>query len=123
MSRLATFLLLAATAASVSAYTIVVPRAEDQEFPGGPGMWPEPDIYNTYPDVDWNRTYGAFEPQQIHLSLADEAKYARIEFATLSPADHAVFKYWPKKTHIVASEIIHAEVGHLDRLRYKHNIT
>ena len=75
----------------------MVPRDEAQEFPGGPGLWPEPDRYNTYPCVNWNRTYGAFEPQQIHLSIADDSKLARIEFATLSSAQQSAFKYWPKK--------------------------
>ncbi|KAI9260762.1 Metallo-dependent phosphatase-like protein [Phascolomyces articulosus] len=99
---------VAAATTFVSAYTIVVPRDQDQEFPGGPGLWPEPDRYNTYPDVNWNRTYEAFEPQQIHLSLADDSKYARIEFATLSPAEQSSFKYWPKK-HDKSVEIVQPE--------------
>ncbi|KAG2224631.1 hypothetical protein INT45_007876 [Circinella minor] len=99
MPKLTSLLLLLTTVTItfVSGYTIIVPRDEAQEFPGGPGLWPEPDRYNTYPDVNWNRTYGAFEPQQIHLSIGDDSKFARVEFATLSSAQQSAFRYWPKK--------------------------
>ncbi|KAI7884965.1 Metallo-dependent phosphatase [Lichtheimia hyalospora FSU 10163] len=62
-----------------------------------------PDKFNTALGVEWNRTYGQTEPQQIHLSFGSDSKYARIQFATLSPIDQAVLKYWPKSRHASAS--------------------
>lgn len=66
-----------------------------QEAPGSPGLWPVPDAFNTV--VDWNRTRTPTEPQQIHLSLASDAEYARVQFATLQDVNSSILKYWPKK--------------------------
>ncbi|KAF7731024.1 hypothetical protein EC973_001070 [Apophysomyces ossiformis] len=63
---------------------------------GGPGKWSVPDLYNTMIGDDWNRTYGPAEPQQIHLSLASEAKYAKVQFATTSETKRSFLRYWPK---------------------------
>lgn len=80
----------------------LVRRQSEVELPGSPGEYSAPDYYNTHTGVDWNRTYGAHEPQQIHLSLTSESKYARVEFATLESVSKAIFKYWPKnKAHAV----------------------
>lgn len=76
---------------------------EEQEPAGSPGLMTVPDNFNTALGVEWNRTYGQTEPQQIHLSFASDSKYARIQFATLSPIDQAVLKYWPKNRHASTS--------------------
>ncbi|KAI8086736.1 Metallo-dependent phosphatase-like protein [Halteromyces radiatus] len=56
-----------------------------------------PDQYNTFGNVNWNRTYGPTEPQQIHISLANDAKYAKVQFATSQAIQGGQLKYWSKK--------------------------
>jgi hypothetical protein len=64
---------------------------------GFPGMKCNPDAYNTL-DKNWNRIYTEFEPQQIHISITDEAQHVRVQFVTLSPIHHSVLKYWLKSS-------------------------
>ncbi|KAG0166853.1 hypothetical protein DFQ30_006647 [Apophysomyces sp. BC1015] len=97
---------------------------------GGPGQWSTPDLYNTISGDDWNRTYAPTEPQQIHLSIASEAEYAKVQFATTSEILKALFKYWPKAQN--DSKLIVTIAGHEDwtfvdggeekRRLYLHNI-
>lgn len=62
---------------------------------GFPGLKCKPDAYNTL-DSDWNRTYAPSDPQQILISITDDAKNVRFQFATLGPIDHSVVQFWPK---------------------------
>jgi hypothetical protein len=62
---------------------------------GGPGLFSAPDAYNSF--GNWNRTYGPAEPQQIHLSIANEAKFAKVQFATSQAVQSTLLRYWPKK--------------------------
>lgn len=68
---------------------------EEEEPIGSPGVLPAPDQYNSF--ISWNRTYAPTEPQQIHISLGNDAKYAKIQFATTAPIKGGILKYWPKK--------------------------
>jgi hypothetical protein len=63
--------------------------------PGAPGTQCYADPYNSLGN-DWNKTYGATEPQQLHMSWMDESNYARIQFATLDKIEKSVLVYWPK---------------------------
>ncbi|ORZ15314.1 Metallo-dependent phosphatase-like protein [Absidia repens] len=76
---------------------ISVGFGKKEAFVGGPGLLSAPDSYNSFGQVDWNRTYGPIEPQQIHISLANEAKYAKVQFATTQSVNDTLLKYWPKK--------------------------
>src|SRR5690348_7938431 len=67
-----------------------------QEHVGAPGVLPAPDEYNTF-GIDWNRTYAPTEPQQIHISLGNDARYAKIQFATTATIKGGVLKYKEKK--------------------------
>lgn len=97
-------LILGAWAVSAIASPALMSRAEEEQEPAGsPGLMTVPDNFNTALGVEWNRTYGQTEPQQIHLSFGSDSKYARIQFATLSPIDQAVLKYWPKNRHASTS--------------------
>lgn len=96
-------LLLATIVQAAAAGDRLVRRQDEVELPGTPGHYSAPDYYNSHIGVDWNRTYDVYEPQQIHLSLGSESKFARVEFATLESVYKAIFKYWPKsKKHLVA---------------------
>ncbi|CAO3623037.1 unnamed protein product [Cunninghamella echinulata] len=68
---------------------------EEEEPIGSPGVLPAPDQYNSF--TNWNRTYAPTEPQQIHISLGNDARYAKIQFATAAPIKGGILKYWPKK--------------------------
>ncbi|KAG2174865.1 hypothetical protein INT43_005927 [Umbelopsis isabellina] len=63
------------------------------QLDGGPGqLWK----YDEFNGGDWNRTYGAIEPQQIHISISSESEYAKVQFATAAKTENAILKYWPK---------------------------
>jgi hypothetical protein len=66
-------------------------------IPGSPGNMCYADAYNTIPGYNWNYTYATTEPQQIHISLTDDSKTARVQFATLGQIDQSILEYWPKK--------------------------
>ncbi|GAA5815790.1 hypothetical protein MFLAVUS_009305 [Mucor flavus] len=76
---------------------------------GSPGMMCYADSYNVLGN-NWNRTYTAYEPQQIHISLTDDAKYARVQFATLGSIRYSILQYWPKRNndhhHLYRDKII-----------------
>lgn len=97
------FILFAASFAVAKASSIfpggneLVARKSDIKYNGSPGAVCYADAYNNLGN-NWNHTYTDFEPQQIHLSLTDDAKYARVQFATLGEIKHSVLQYWPK-TH------------------------
>lgn len=78
-------------------FSIILAIAAEDAPVGGPGLFPAPDTYNSFGIADWNRTYGPAEPQQIHLSIANEAKFAKVQFATSQAVQGALLKYWPKK--------------------------
>ncbi|OZJ02775.1 hypothetical protein BZG36_03480 [Bifiguratus adelaidae] len=61
---------------------------------GGPGELATRDLYNA--NTNWNRTYAPAEPQQIHISITDNAQYAKVQFATLEEIKTPLFQYWPK---------------------------
>ncbi|KAG0176989.1 hypothetical protein DFQ29_005370 [Apophysomyces sp. BC1021] len=124
-----------ATLQSYTTYMYLQTRAIDRRHTidkssGGPGQWSTPDLYNTISGDDWNRTYAPTEPQQIHLSIASEAEYAKVQFATTSEILKALFKYWPKAQN--DSKLIVTIAGHEDwtfvdggeekRRLYLHNI-
>ncbi|KAI9317013.1 Metallo-dependent phosphatase-like protein [Dichotomocladium elegans] len=90
-----------------------------------------PDQFNTALNVNWNRTYGPFEPQQIHLSLATDSQYARFEFLTTSPIDKAILRYWPKSdysavtratTTLEGDSWVYVDGGEERRVRHMHLI-
>lgn len=68
----------------------------DEIVNGSPGAMCYADNYNTLGN-NWNHTYSFSEPQQLHISLTDDAKYARVQFATLGEIHNSVLQYWPKK--------------------------
>ncbi|KAI7890591.1 Metallo-dependent phosphatase-like protein [Mucor mucedo] len=39
------------------------------------------------------------EPQQLHISLTDDATHARVQFATLGKIQDSVLAYWPKREY------------------------
>lgn len=82
-------------ASLVSAAAVLGPRSE-AEPNGSPGLMCYADVYNTL-GSNWNKTYASVEPQQIHLSLTDDAQFVRVQFATLEQVDHSILKYWPSK--------------------------
>lgn len=63
---------------------------------GSPGNVCYADMYNAIGN-NWNHTYTPSEPQQIHISLTDDAKNARVQFATVGQIDQSILQYWPKK--------------------------
>ncbi|OZJ01912.1 hypothetical protein BZG36_05102, partial [Bifiguratus adelaidae] len=66
-----------------------------RKLPGGPGELATRDIYNDNSDNNnWNRTYAPAEPQQIHISITDNAEYAKVQFATLEEVKTPLFQYW-----------------------------
>jgi hypothetical protein len=81
----------------VTSATALIPRTKG-EANGSPGLMCYADAYNTL-NNDWNKTYTSTEPQQIQLSLTDDAQYARIQFATLGQVDLSILKYWPSKAY------------------------
>jgi hypothetical protein len=98
------FLLAIASFAVAEASSLLSPRGlvERDNINGSPGNVCYADTYNALGN-NWNHTYTAFEPQQIHISLTDDSKNARVQFATLGQVDHSVLQYWPKKdTHRTA---------------------
>lgn len=68
----------------------------EEVFNGSPGFMCYADNYNILGN-NWNHTYTMSEPQQIHISLTDDATHARVQFATLGEIDDSVLTYWPKK--------------------------
>lgn len=112
------FILFAASIAVAKASSIfpggneLVARKSDIKYNGSPGAVCYADAYNSL-ENNWNHTYTDFEPQQIHLSLTDDAKYARVQFATLGEIKHSVLQYWPKtyfNKHIKSITTIKGEV-------------
>lgn len=87
------------TAKSIS----VLPETNKRKVPpeelpnGSPGIMCYADTYNKLGN-SWNRTYTSTEPQQIHISLTDDARYARVQFATLGKIRYSLLQYWPKRT-------------------------
>lgn len=77
---------------------------------GFPGLKCNADAYNVL-DKNWNRTYTEFEPQQIHISITDEAQNVRVQFVTLSPINHSVLKYWLKSGSSSSATTIKGEVN------------
>lgn len=75
------------------------PTADDI-FNGSPGFMCYADSYNALGN-NWNRTYSLLEPQQLHISLTDDATHARVQFATLGEIQNSVLNYWPKKDNYV----------------------
>ncbi|CEP17620.1 hypothetical protein [Parasitella parasitica] len=71
--------------------------AEEDEPNGSPGQMCYADAYNSI-HGDWNKSYSAQDPQQIYISLTDDANSARVQFATLGEIEESVLVYWPKKT-------------------------
>lgn len=108
------FILFAASFAIAKASSIfpdgneLVARKSDIKSNGSPGAMCYADAYNNL-GTNWNRTYTDFEPQQIHISLTDDAKHARVQFATLGEIKHSVLKYWPK-SHKKSITTIQGEV-------------
>ncbi|KAI9261716.1 Metallo-dependent phosphatase-like protein [Sporodiniella umbellata] len=96
---------------------------------GSPGLVCHPDAYNSL-GHDWNRTYSATEPQQVHTSLLEDSKAIRVQFATLSPISQSVLAYWPKsdgldsskKTLVTGEDSIFVDGGLFRRKLYLHNI-
>ncbi|CAO3646222.1 unnamed protein product [Cunninghamella blakesleeana] len=94
---------------------------------GSPGVLPAPDKYNTF-GVDWNRTYAPTEPQQVHISLGNDAKFIRIQFATLAPIKGGILKYnekkHPKKSVVVkhSEDVTFVDGGIAQRPLYLHTI-
>lgn len=80
----------------VQCSTIVARAQEEDVANGSPGAVCYADAYNDLGN-NWNHTYAPTEPQQIHMSLADDSKFARVQFATLDSIDSSVLAYWPKK--------------------------
>lgn len=68
------------------------------EANGSPGSVCYADAYNNLGN-NWNRTYTNTEPQQLHISLTDDAIFARVQFATLGEIKKSILQYWPKKDH------------------------
>ncbi|CAO3645069.1 unnamed protein product [Cunninghamella blakesleeana] len=98
-----------------------------EEMPGSPGVLTAPDKYNTF-GVDWNRTYKSTEPQQIHISFGSDAKYVKIQFATIAPINSGILKYnekkHPKRSIVVKQndDFIFVDGGIAQRPLYLHNI-
>ncbi len=69
---------------------------KSEEVNGSPGMMCYADAYNSLGN-NWNRTYTNNEPQQLHISLTDDATFARVQFATLGEIKNSYLQYWPKK--------------------------
>lgn len=61
-------------------------------LPGSPGTRAVQDQFNA--NGIWNRTYGPYEPQQIHMAWMPDGKNCRIQFATLASLDNALLQYW-----------------------------
>lgn len=97
------FLVAIATFAVAEATSVLAPRGLVERVsgppaPGAPGVMCYADNYNTIPGYNWNHTYTATEPQQVHISLTDDAKTARVQFATLGQIEQSVLDYWPKQS-------------------------
>lgn len=87
---------------------------------GGPGqLWK----YDEFNGGDWNRTYGATEPQQIHISISSESEYAKVQFATAAKIENAILKYWPKNDARKTTQIKGGEVNRLFRFPIMFHIT
>ncbi|KAK4517152.1 uncharacterized protein ATC70_000483 [Mucor velutinosus] len=65
------------------------------EANGAPGQMCYADAYNSV-HGGWNRTYAPNDPQQIYISLTDDADFARVQFATLGEIKQSTLQYWPK---------------------------
>jgi hypothetical protein len=81
--------------------------ASSVQLKGGPGGQWDYDQFNV---GDWNRTYGATEPQQIHISISSEAEYAKVQFATQEEVESAILNYWPKSSPHKSIQIKGGEV-------------
>lgn len=93
------FLVAIASFAVAEASSLLSPRAaleRRDDINGSPGNVCYADAYNALGN-NWNHTYALSEPQQIHISLTDDAKFARVQFATLGQIQESVLQYWPKK--------------------------
>ncbi|CAO3653658.1 unnamed protein product [Mucor hiemalis] len=126
------FILFAASFAIAKASSIfpdgneLVARKSDIKSNGSPGAMCYADAYNNL-GTNWNRTYTDFEPQQIHISLTDDAKHARVQFATLGEIKHSVLKYWPKShkksiTTIQGENWVFVDGGIAQRKLYLHKL-
>lgn len=70
-------------------------KVQDKVDNGSPGSVCYADAYNNLGN-NWNRTYLSTEPQQVHMSLLDDSKFFRVQFATLEEIDESILSYWPK---------------------------
>ncbi|KAI8645371.1 Metallo-dependent phosphatase-like protein [Parasitella parasitica] len=70
--------------------------AEEDEPNGSPGQMCYADAYNSV-HGDWNKSYSTQDPQQIYISLTDDANSARVQFATLGEIKESILVYWPKE--------------------------
>ncbi|RCH96017.1 hypothetical protein CU097_011539 [Rhizopus azygosporus] len=113
----------------VQCSTIVARTQEEDVANGSPGAVCYADAYNDLGN-NWNHTYAPTEPQQIHMSLADDSKFARVQFATLDSIDSSVLAYWPKKqgnyaqknTTVTGKDWTFVDGGSAQRQLYLHNI-
>ncbi|KAI8343515.1 Metallo-dependent phosphatase-like protein [Chlamydoabsidia padenii] len=92
-------------------------------------MLSAPDPFNSFGNVPWNRTYEQAEPQQIHLSISNQARYAKIQFATIQAVQGTLLKYWVKKENFKKPVIVTTsedwtfiDGGDAKRPLYLHNI-
>lgn len=75
--------------------TLRVSAKAADEANGAPGQICYADAYNSV-HGGWNRTYAPSDPQQIYISLTDDADFARVQFATLGEIKQSILQYWPK---------------------------
>ncbi|KAG1057141.1 hypothetical protein G6F46_001024 [Rhizopus delemar] len=122
-------LLLAVTSLVSGPSTPSSVKVQDKVENGSPGSVCYADAYNNLGN-NWNRTYLSTEPQQIHMSLLDDSKFFRIQFATLEEIDESILSYWPKnhgrhspkKTTLTGKDWTFVDGGSAQRELYLHNI-
>jgi hypothetical protein len=95
---IASFAVAEASSILSSSSGLVERAASAPVINGSPGVMCYADAYNTIPGYNWNHTYTATEPQQVHISLTDDSKTARVQFATLGQIDQSILEYWPKQS-------------------------
>ena len=73
----------------------IAASTNEEEPNGSPGQICYADAYNSL-HGNWNKSYSTNDPQQIYISLTDDANFARVQFATLGEIKESILEYWPK---------------------------